>query len=93
MPGPKDIEAKTFRAWANYAIAYRHHYDARPIWNARTAGQMAQLVDRAGHDLAPFRGSMVPAHEQSVPRCQRPPRQPVLSDCETLAVQAPLHCF
>lgn len=53
MPGPKDTNAKTYRAWANYAITYRKRYHAWPIWNAKVAGQMGQLVERLGADMAP----------------------------------------
>lgn len=53
MPGPKDPKAKTYRAWANYAFAFRKRYNVWPVWNARTAGQLAQLVDRLGQDAAP----------------------------------------
>lgn len=53
MPGPKDPKAKTYRVWANYAFAFRKRYNVWPVWNARTAGQLAQLVDRLGQDAAP----------------------------------------
>lgn len=53
MPGPKDPQAKTFRVWANYAIAYRKRYGVWPLWNAKTAGQMSHFVDRTGKDDAP----------------------------------------
>ncbi len=52
MPGPKDPECKTFKAWANYAMAYRKRYEAWPVWNAKVAGQMGQLVSRLGVDIA-----------------------------------------
>ncbi|GAB2798950.1 hypothetical protein GCM10027040_27400 [Halomonas shantousis] len=53
LPGPKDPHAKTFKPWANYAVAYRQRYGVYPIWNQRTAGQLSQLVDRVGKELAP----------------------------------------
>ena len=53
MPGPKDPKAKTYRVWANYAFAFRRRYNVWPVWNARTAGQLAQLVDRLVQDAAP----------------------------------------
>lgn len=53
MPGPKDQSCKTFRAWANYAMAYRKRYDAWPVWNARVAGQLGQIIDRLGQLEAP----------------------------------------
>ena len=52
MPGPKDQTCKTFKAWANYAMAYRKRYDAWPVWNAKVAGQVGQLVDRLGAGVA-----------------------------------------
>lgn len=52
MPGPKDQTCKTFKAWANYAMAYRKRYQAWPVWNAKVAGQIGQLVDRLGADIA-----------------------------------------
>jgi DNA-binding PadR family transcriptional regulator len=52
MPGPKDQDCKTFKAWANYAFAYRKRYQAWPVWNAKVAGQVGQLVNRLGADIA-----------------------------------------
>lgn len=52
MPGPKDQSCKTFKAWANYAMAYRRRYEAWPVWNAKVAGQMGQFVDRLGTAVA-----------------------------------------
>ncbi len=52
MPGPKDQACKTFKVWANYAMAYRKRYGAWPVWNAKTGKQTALLVDRLGADVA-----------------------------------------
>ena len=52
MPGPKDPECKTFKAWANYAMAYRKRYHAWPVWNAKAGGQVGQLISRLGIDVA-----------------------------------------
>lgn len=53
MPGPKDQSCKTFKVWANYAMAYRKRYHgAWPVWNAKVGGQLGQLVDRLGVDVA-----------------------------------------
>ncbi|AIR90564.1 hypothetical protein [Pseudomonas cremoricolorata] len=52
MPGPKDPECKTFKAWANYAMAYRNRYKTWPVWNAKAGGLLGQLVDRLGADSA-----------------------------------------
>ncbi|MFJ2336950.1 helix-turn-helix domain-containing protein [Pseudomonas protegens] len=52
MPGPKDQSCKTFKAWANYAMAYRKHHGAWPVWNAKVAGQLGQVIDRLGIDVA-----------------------------------------
>lgn len=48
MPGPKDPACKTFKAWANYAFAYRKRYSAWPVWNAKAGGQLGQLIARLG---------------------------------------------
>ena len=48
MPGPKDQSCKTFKAWANYAMAYHKRYGAWPVWNAKAGGQLGQLVARLG---------------------------------------------
>ncbi|UZE14778.1 helix-turn-helix domain-containing protein [Pseudomonas sp. B21-053] len=52
MPGPKDQTCKTFKTWANYAMAYRKRYSAWPVWNAKVGGQLGQLVSRLGADVA-----------------------------------------
>lgn len=52
MPGPKDHACKTFKVWANYAMAYRKRYSTWPVWNAKVGKQMALLVDRLGADVA-----------------------------------------
>ena len=52
MPGPKDQTCKTFKVWANYAMAYRKRYGTWPVWNAKVGGQLGQLVDRLGADVA-----------------------------------------
>lgn len=52
MPGPRDQTCKTFKAWANYAMAYRRRYRTWPVWNAKVAGQVGQLIDRLGADVA-----------------------------------------
>ncbi|WHS04305.1 DNA replication protein O [Pseudomonas phage PseuP_222] len=52
MPGPKDQSCKTFKAWANYAMAYRKRHGAWPVWNAKVAGQLGQIIDRLGIDVA-----------------------------------------
>jgi hypothetical protein len=52
MPGPKDQTCKTFKAWANYAMAYRKRYQCWPVWNAAAGGILGKLVDRLGIDVA-----------------------------------------
>lgn len=52
MPGPKDQSCKTFKTWANYAMAYRKRYGAWPVWNAKVGGQLGQLVSRLGAGVA-----------------------------------------
>ena len=52
MPGPKDQTCKTYRAWANYAMAYRKRYNCWPVWNASAGGMLAKLIDRLGIEVA-----------------------------------------
>lgn len=52
MPGPKDQSSKTFKTWANYAMAYRKRHGAWPVWNAKVAGQVSQIIDRLGIEVA-----------------------------------------
>jgi len=51
--GPKDEDCKTFKAWANYAIAYEKVYSVWPLWNRTTAGQMGHFIDKVGAESAP----------------------------------------
>jgi len=53
MPGPKDQTCKTFKVWANYAMAYRKRYGQWPVWNGKVGGQLGQLIERLGADEAP----------------------------------------
>lgn len=54
MPGPKDRSCKTFRTWANYAMAYRKRYNRQwPVWNATVAGVLSKVIDRLGQADAP----------------------------------------
>ncbi|EOT7836766.1 hypothetical protein ACNH7Y_001228 [Pseudomonas aeruginosa] len=54
MPGPKDPNCKTYRTWANYAMAYRRRYSGQwPVWNKTVAGVIGRLVDRLGQADAP----------------------------------------
>lgn len=52
MPGPKDQACKTFKAWANYAMAYRKRYHCWPVWNASAGGMLGKLIDRLGIEVA-----------------------------------------
>lgn len=52
MPGPKDQSCKTFKAWANYAMAYRKRYHCWPVWNASAGGMLGKLIDRLGIEVA-----------------------------------------
>ncbi|WP_349573092.1 helix-turn-helix domain-containing protein [Azotobacter salinestris] len=53
MPGPKDQSCKTFKAWANYAMAYRKRYSVWPVWNAQAGGMLGKLIDLIGTEAAP----------------------------------------
>lgn len=85
LPGPKDPKAKTFRPWVSYALAYRHRYGVYPIWNARTAGQFSQLVDRVGADLAPGVAAYFLAMNTQFYVTKGHPVGLMLQDCESIA--------
>lgn len=87
MPGPKDQRAKTFKAWANYAIAYRRRYRVFPIWNKKTAGQMGQLVDRVGKELAPGVAAYYLDMNNQFYVTKGHPVGLMLQDCEAIATQ------
>lgn len=50
---PIDESNKGFRAWYNYAIPFQARYGFYPIYNAKTAKNMADLVTRVGAEVAP----------------------------------------
>lgn len=87
MPGPKDTSAKTFKAWANYAVTYRQRYSVWPIWNARIAGQLSQLVDRVGADNAPAVAAYFLRMNNQYYVTKGHPVGLMLQDCETIATQ------
>lgn len=87
MPGPKDQGAKTFKPWANYAMTYRRRYGVWPIWNAKTAGQFGQLVDRVGADLAPGVAAYYLSINSQYYVTKGHPAGLLLADCETIAMQ------
>lgn len=53
MPGPKDPTCKTYRTWANYAIAYRNRHKTWPLWNESVAGKLSKFIARVGQVDAP----------------------------------------
>ncbi|MFG6139481.1 helix-turn-helix domain-containing protein [Halomonas sp. B23F22_10] len=87
MPGPKDQGAKTFKPWANYAITYRRRYGVYPIWNAKVAGQMGQLVDRVGAGLAPGVAAYFLSINSQYYVAKGHPVGLLLADCENIAMQ------
>ncbi|SEN66307.1 hypothetical protein [Halomonas caseinilytica] len=87
MPGPKDPTAKTFKPWANYAVAYRQRYGVYPIWNQRTASQLGQLVDRVGANYAPGVAAYYLRMNNQFYVAKGHPVGLMLQDCETIAVQ------
>lgn len=88
MPGPKDQSAKTFRPWANYAMAYRHRYSCWPVWNQRVAAQLSNLVDRVGQDLAPAVAAYYVRSNNQFYVTKGHTVGLMLADCEALATQA-----
>tara|TARA_B100001179_G_scaffold137557_1_gene99002 strand:- start:1086 stop:2018 length:933 start_codon:yes stop_codon:yes gene_type:complete len=87
MPGPKDQGAKTFKPWANYAVTYRRRYGVWPIWNAKVAGQLGQLVDRVGADLAPGVAAYFLSINSQYYVTKGHPVGLLLADCENIAMQ------
>lgn len=87
MPGPKNPKARTFKPWANYAITYRRRYGVYPIWNAKVAGQIAQLVDRVGADMAPGVAAYYLSMNSQFYVNKGHPVGALLNDCETIAMQ------
>lgn len=88
MPGPKTESAKTYRAWANYAMCYRNRYGVWPLWNAKVAGQFSNLVDRVGADLAPAVAAHYVRSNNQFYVTKGHAVGPMLNDCESLATQA-----
>ncbi|WP_249976097.1 helix-turn-helix domain-containing protein [Vreelandella olivaria] len=87
MPGTRDPKAKTFKAWANYACAYRKRYGTWPVWNQKTAGQMAQLVDRVGGRLAPKVAAFYLQMNHQFYLSKVHAVSLLLADCEAIATQ------
>ncbi|WP_170938543.1 helix-turn-helix domain-containing protein [Halomonas campaniensis] len=87
MPGTRDPNAKTFKAWANYAIAYRNRYRTWPVWNQKTAAQLGQLVDRVGAELAPKVAAFYLQMNQQFYLTKLHPVSLLLADCESIATQ------
>lgn len=87
MPGPKDQGCKTFKPWANYAVTYRRRYSVWPIWNAKVAGQLSQLVDRVGAGLAPGVAAYYLSMNSQFYVTKGHPVGALLNDCETIAMQ------
>ncbi|MBS3670173.1 helix-turn-helix domain-containing protein [Vreelandella boliviensis] len=87
MPGTRDPNAKTFKAWANYAIAYRNRYKTWPVSNQKTSGMLAQLVDRVGAELAPKVAAFYLQMNQRFYLTKLHPVSLLLADCEAIATQ------
>jgi len=87
MPGTRDPNAKTFKAWANYACAYRKRYGTWPVWNQKTAGQMSQLVDRVGATLAPKVAAFYLQMNHQFYLSKVHAVALLLADCEAIATQ------
>ena len=87
MPGTRDPNAKTFKAWANYAIAYRNRYKTWPVSNQKTSAMLAQLVDRVGAELAPKVAAFYLQMNQQFYLTKLHPVSLLLADCEAIATQ------
>ncbi len=44
---------RSHKTWIAYAIAYHGRYGSWPIWNGTVGGQIANLIERIGIELAP----------------------------------------
>ena len=87
MPGTRDPKAKTFKAWANYACAYRHRYGAWPVWNEKTGATLSQLVNRVGADRAPGVAAHYVKLNNQYYTARMHPVGLLLQDCEGIATQ------
>lgn len=87
MPGTRDPNAKTFKAWANYAIAYRNRYKTWPVSNQKTSAMLSQLVDRVGAELAPKVAAFYLQMNQQFYLTKLHPVSLLLADCEAIATQ------
>lgn len=87
MPGTRDPKAKTFKAWANYAIAYRNRYRTWPVSNQKTSAQLSQLVDRVGAELAPKVAAFYLQMNHQFYLNKVHPVSLLLTDCEAIATQ------
>ena len=87
MPGPKDPNCKTYRAWANYAMAYRKRYDTWPIWNAKNAGHIGQLINRVGAEQAPRVAAFFLCINDAFYVRRLHPLSQLVADCESVATQ------
>lgn len=87
MPGTRDPKAKTFKAWANYACAYRHRYGAWPVWNEKTGASLSQLVNRVGAERAPGVAAHYVKLNNQYYTARMHPVGLLLQDCEGIATQ------
>ncbi|UTD54948.1 helix-turn-helix domain-containing protein [Halomonas sp. MS1] len=87
MPGTRDPNAKTFKAWANYACAYRRRYKTWPVSNQKTSAMLSQLVDRVGAELAPKVAAFYLQMNQQFYITKVHPVSLLLADCEAIATQ------
>ncbi len=87
MPGTRDPKAKTFKAWANYACAYRHRYGAWPVWNEKTGATLSQLVNRVGAERAPGVAAHYVKLNNQYYTARMHPVGLLLQDCEGIATQ------
>ena len=87
MPGTRDPKAKTFKAWANYACAYRHRYGAWPVWNEKTGVTLSQLVKRVGAERAPGVAAHFVKLNNQYYTARMHPVGLLLQDCESIATQ------
>lgn len=77
----------TAPVWSAYSEAYRERYGVVPIRNARINGQLAQLVQRVGKDMAPLVAAYYLTSNRQFYVARGHQVGPMLSDAEQLAAE------
>lgn len=79
--------APTAAAWESYRDAYRGRYGVDPVRNARVNGQLAQLVQRLGQQMAPLVAAYYLTCNRQFYVAKGHQVGPMLADAEQLAAE------